>query len=266
MSLLTVVPDLLTAASGNLQNIGSGLRTANAAAAAQTTAIAAPAVDEVSQAITAVLGSHAQQFQNLSAQAAAFHDDFVNLLNGGAGQYLSSEVANAQQGLANAVNAPASALRADATIDNLLSINQNSNFGPLQFSQSVGGAGVFQSVALNGPFGQIGALSLSGVSALPSGVTGSAALIMNSAATVNTAFGPLTLLSANAAEYISPTGGFSAAIGGVSPLGPQGISVNGILPFFITGGSITSLGWEFAFQGNQFSITPVFLRPLGLFA
>ena len=110
MPLVSVVPDVVSAASRNLQNVGSALRSANASAAAQTTSIAAPAADEVSAAITALFGTHAQEFQALSAKAAAFHNDFVNLLNGGAAQYLNTEVANAEQTAINAVNTPAQAL------------------------------------------------------------------------------------------------------------------------------------------------------------
>jgi triacylglycerol lipase len=49
----------------------------------------------VSAAITSVFSSHAQQFQALSAQAAAFHDQFVQTLNSGAWSYASTEAANA---------------------------------------------------------------------------------------------------------------------------------------------------------------------------
>lgn len=95
MSTLNMVPNIVSAASGHLQNIGSALRDANSAAAARTTAIAAPAADEVSAAITGVFGAHAQEFQALSTKAAAFHEEFANLLNGGAAQYVHTEVANA---------------------------------------------------------------------------------------------------------------------------------------------------------------------------
>jgi hypothetical protein len=110
MSLLNVVPDAVTAAARNLQDIGTVVKYATGAAAAQTTAIAAPAADEVSAAITALFGTNAQEFQALSAQATAFHDRFASLLGGGAAQYLSTEAANAQQTLVNAVNTPAQAL------------------------------------------------------------------------------------------------------------------------------------------------------------
>ncbi|OBK11735.1 hypothetical protein A5636_13415 [Mycobacterium asiaticum] len=61
-------------------------------------------------AIASVFGMNAQQFQGLSARAAAFHEEFVKLLSAGATQYLNTEVANAQQVLQNAVNAPAQVL------------------------------------------------------------------------------------------------------------------------------------------------------------
>jgi hypothetical protein len=89
----------------NLESIGSSLRSAYAGAATQTTAIAAPAADEVSAAITSFFGTAGQKFQALSAQAAAFHDSFVSALSAGAGQYVSAEASNVQQTLANAAAA-----------------------------------------------------------------------------------------------------------------------------------------------------------------
>ena len=103
MSYVIAATDILSVASENLQNIGSELRDANAAAAAQTSAIAAPAADEVSAAITALFGTHAQEFRAASAQAEAFHNEFVNLLNGGAAQYVHTEIANAGQTLLNSI-------------------------------------------------------------------------------------------------------------------------------------------------------------------
>jgi hypothetical protein len=56
--------------------------------------VAAAAQDEVSTAIAALFGRHAQQFQALSAKAAAFHHQFVQALTGGAESYVKSEAAN----------------------------------------------------------------------------------------------------------------------------------------------------------------------------
>jgi hypothetical protein len=110
MSFVRVVPDIVAAAAGNLEGIGSAVNAANAAAATPTTGLAAMAADEVSAAVTAVFATHAQQYQALSAQAAAFHEQFVSTLNGGLGAYVRTEFANAEQNLLEAVNAPALAL------------------------------------------------------------------------------------------------------------------------------------------------------------
>ncbi|MBY0441444.1 MAG: PE family protein [Mycobacteriaceae bacterium] len=103
MSFVNVTPDFISQAAGDLAGIGSSLGEANVAAALSTTGVLAPGLDEVSVAITTLLGTHAQEYQALSAQAANFHNQFVSLLNSGAGQYLNTEVANAQQALAGAV-------------------------------------------------------------------------------------------------------------------------------------------------------------------
>jgi len=51
----------------------------------------AAAEDEVSTAIAALFSSHGESFQVLSAQAAAFHDQFVQNLSAGAQSYVSAE-------------------------------------------------------------------------------------------------------------------------------------------------------------------------------
>ena len=81
MSFVIAAPELVTAAATDLANIGSTLNAANAAAATQTTGVLAAAEDEVSAAIAALFSSHGQQFQALSAQASAFHSQFVQALN-----------------------------------------------------------------------------------------------------------------------------------------------------------------------------------------
>ena len=95
MSFVVTAPEVLGLVAADVAGIGSSVSAANAAAAAPTTAALAAADDEVSAAITAVFSSHARQFQALSAQAAAFHDQFVQILKSGAGSYASTEAANA---------------------------------------------------------------------------------------------------------------------------------------------------------------------------
>ena len=104
MSFVTTVPDLIETAAGNLAGIRSTLSAATAAAAPSTTGVATAAADEVSVAISALFDTHGRQFQALSAQAEAFHSEFVQLLNSGAASYLSAEAANVPQGLLSAVS------------------------------------------------------------------------------------------------------------------------------------------------------------------
>ena len=85
MSLVITTPDVMAAAATDLAGIGSTISAANAAAAAPTNWVLAAAEDEVSAAITSLFNAHGRGFQALSAQAAAFHAQFVQALNGGGG-------------------------------------------------------------------------------------------------------------------------------------------------------------------------------------
>lgn len=106
MSFVIAAPEVMAAAATDLANIGSSISAASAAAAGPTMGILAAGADEVSVAISALFGSHAQGYQTLSAQLAAYHNQFVRALNAGAGSYASAEAANVQQTLLNAINAP----------------------------------------------------------------------------------------------------------------------------------------------------------------
>ncbi|BBZ48170.1 PE domain-containing protein [Mycobacterium parmense] len=95
MSYLIAFPDILTSAAAELAAIGSSVSAAHAAAAASTTGILAPAEDEVSAAITALLSARGQDFQALGTQASAFHSQFVQALTASVGSYADAEAANA---------------------------------------------------------------------------------------------------------------------------------------------------------------------------
>lgn len=93
MTFVIAAPDLVTVAATDLENIGSTLGAASSAAAGSTTAVLPAAEDEVSAAIATLFGLHGRMFQALSAQAAAFHEQFVQVLNAAAGAYASTEAA-----------------------------------------------------------------------------------------------------------------------------------------------------------------------------
>jgi PE family len=126
LSFVVTAPEMVTDAADNLAGIGSTLGQATAAAARPTTGIATAAADEVSVAISRLFGSYGQEFQALSAQAAAFHGEFVSLLNGSAAAYLGAELTNAQ-----ALPAQASAVAATGGAYQQLFANTNTNLQSL---------------------------------------------------------------------------------------------------------------------------------------
>jgi hypothetical protein len=95
MSFTTVEPEVLAGAAGHLQGIGSALAAQNAAAAGPTTGLVPAAADEVSVLTAAQFAAHAQCYQAVSAQAAAVHEMFVEVLRASAGSYAATEAANA---------------------------------------------------------------------------------------------------------------------------------------------------------------------------
>ncbi|SON59128.1 Triacylglycerol lipase [Mycobacterium simulans] len=106
MSYVIAAPEMLAAAATDLASIGSAISAANTAAAGSTTSVLTAGADEVSTAVAALFGAHAQSYQLLSAKASAFHEQLVLTLNAGAGSYASAEAANVQQAVLDAINAP----------------------------------------------------------------------------------------------------------------------------------------------------------------
>jgi PE family len=212
MSFVNVVPDLVGTAAGSLAEIGSAISAANAAAATPTTGLVAMASDEVSAAVTAVFAAHAQAYQSLGAQAAAFHAEFVRTLSGGAGAYASTELANAQQVALNAVNAPVAALLGRPSVESGAAAsglanaaesttkNFNLPLGPLQLSASFTGT--------NLPDGSVFASGYA-------------------SATVTTPIGPYALLAASGSAGVSTNGPVFLSANGTSPYGPLALSLNG---------------------------------------
>ena len=95
MSLVTAAPELITAAAADIANIGSTVNAAHIAAATPTAAVIPAAADEVSSSIAHLFSQHAQDYQALAGQAAAYHEQFVQHLTSSAASYASAEAANA---------------------------------------------------------------------------------------------------------------------------------------------------------------------------
>ncbi len=120
MSYLIAVPDLMAHATTELSSIGSALTAANAAAAVPTTGVLAAGADDVSAAVASLFAGHAQAYQSLGGQVAAFHQQFLEGLRGASGAYVAAEAANVWplQDLLGLINAPTQALLGRPLIGN----------------------------------------------------------------------------------------------------------------------------------------------------
>jgi len=95
MSYVIAAPEMMTTAATDLAAIGSNVSAAHMVAAARTTSVIPAAADEVSPAIASVFANHAQAFQGLAGQAAAFHDRFVQTLDSAGAAYAQAEATSA---------------------------------------------------------------------------------------------------------------------------------------------------------------------------
>ena len=62
-SFLIAAPEAMAKATADLTGIGEGIKQATSGAAPSTTGMAAPALDEVSAAITKLFGSYGRSFR-----------------------------------------------------------------------------------------------------------------------------------------------------------------------------------------------------------
>lgn len=91
---VTAHPELLSAAAGDLEGIGSAMAAANAAAAGPTSGVVPAAADEVSALTAAQFATHAGHYQAVSSAAAAIHSLLVTTLQSSATSYAVTETAN----------------------------------------------------------------------------------------------------------------------------------------------------------------------------
>jgi hypothetical protein len=80
MSSVTPQPDAAAAAAAHLTGRVSAMNAKNAAAAVPTIGVVPAAADPVSALLATQFAVHAQMYQVLSAQAAAFHEQFISTL------------------------------------------------------------------------------------------------------------------------------------------------------------------------------------------
>ncbi|GLE53494.1 PE family protein [Mycobacterium montefiorense] len=95
MSFLRAQPEVLNTVAGELHSVNAAVREGSSAAATPTTGVVPAAADVVSILTAAQFASHAQLFQQISAEAAAVREQLVATLVVSAGSYAATELANA---------------------------------------------------------------------------------------------------------------------------------------------------------------------------
>jgi len=107
MSFVVVATDVLETAAADFSQIGSAVSAGNLAAALPTTELAAAGADEVSAAIAALFGAHAQGYQAAAARAATYYEQFVRTLSAASSSYAATEasIATSMQGPLGAATA-----------------------------------------------------------------------------------------------------------------------------------------------------------------
>ncbi|WP_448471077.1 cellulose binding domain-containing protein [Mycobacterium kansasii] len=206
MSYVTAVPEALAAAARDITGIGSTLSAANAAAAAPTTGLLAAGADEVSAAIAGLFSSHAREYQTLSAQAAAFHDQFVNALTASARSYLSTEAANTAP-LRNVVQGLLGMLDAPTAGNGGRSVATGAGgHGGSAVTSNSGGPAAGTGGGTAAVYGRDG-----GAAPIGTGGTGSAAIGPSSANTTTSGSGTATTTAAAAAPAPADTGSSGTA-------------------------------------------------------
>uniref|UniRef100_UPI0004CE3CA9 PE family protein n=1 Tax=Mycobacterium tuberculosis TaxID=1773 RepID=UPI0004CE3CA9 len=225
MSFVIAVPEFLSAAATDLANLGSTISAANAAASIPTTGVLAAGADDVSAAIAALFGAHAQAYQTISAQAATFHAQFVQTLSAGAGAYANAEAANVQQSLLNAINAPTQALLgrpligdgADGTAP-----GQNGGAGGLLYGNGGNGAAGVNAGIAGGSGGAAGLIGNGGA-----GGTGGAVSLARAGTAGGAGRGPVGGIGG--AGGVGGAGGAAGAVTTITHASfndPHGVAVN----------------------------------------
>ncbi|WP_109370739.1 PE family protein, partial [Mycolicibacter arupensis] len=103
MSFVKALPEAMTHAAGQLAGIGEALATENGAAAIPTTVIAPAGLDPVSALQAGVFTTYGTLYQSISEQAAAVHQQLVQVLGLNAGAYNTAEATNQATAQADSV-------------------------------------------------------------------------------------------------------------------------------------------------------------------
>lgn len=199
MSFVTTQPEALAAAATNLQTIGAAMTAQNTAAATPTTGVAPAAADAVSALQATQFSAYGTLYQQISAQAAAIQEMFVQTLRTSSESYDTTEAANATGNGA-----------ADSPLTDLINMLTGSASGPYNLSNAavsnLGIAGAMQASNFGSAASDLLQLGSSGFLA-PGHLASSTDALPSSV---------LTNASSDAAPVSVVTGGQAAAAGKLS--------------------------------------------------
>ncbi|MGH3969438.1 MAG: PPE family protein, SVP subgroup [Mycobacterium sp.] len=216
MPFVTVQSEALAAAASQLETIGSAMTAQNAAAAAPTTGVVPAAADQVSALQATLFSAYGNLYQQISAQATAIHEMFVNTLGTSAGSYGTTEATNA------------------ATAD-----SSGSGLGGLLGALLGTGSSSSSSSGLGGILGDTGPLGLSGSLANMANI-GMGNWAAGSSDLIGLAGGGLLDFPEDAADVGGLVGIDGAVLAGaVGPAGPAGF---GAMPVLAGVGQASSVG------------------------
>jgi hypothetical protein len=194
MSFVTTQPEALTAAAGNLQGIGSTLAAQNAGAAAPTTGVVPAAADEVSALQATQFTAYGNLYQQISSEATAINQAFVQMLGLSGDSYGTTEASNSTAtGTSNLSFSLLGQLTdfgnfgilpgamSGGSMDGMFGgapfIGALSSFQALAQSGASAGAGAGAASAASAGLGDLGGLSLAGAAAPAPAAVGAAPVL-----------------------------------------------------------------------------------------
>ncbi|MGB6208947.1 PPE family protein, SVP subgroup [Mycobacterium sp.] len=139
MSFVTTQPDALEYAAGKLEGIGTSLAAQNTSAAASTTGVAPAAADEVSALQATQFTAYGNLYQQVSAEATAINQAFVQMLGLSGDSYGATEATN-------------SAATGTAGLGGINILGQLTQFGQFGLIPGAMSGGTMDGMFAGGPF------------------------------------------------------------------------------------------------------------------
>jgi hypothetical protein len=255
MSFVTTQPEALDYAAGKLEGIGTSLAAQNSAAAASTTGVAPAAADEVSALQATQFSAYGNLYQQISAEATAINQAFVQMLGLSGDSYGTTE----------ASNSAATGTSGLGGFSLLGQLTQFGQFGLVPGAMSEGSMdGMFAGAPLLGSASNFVSLSQSGGAGAGAGAGATSAGIgdvgglslAGAAAPAAAPAIPAATQVVGAAPVLAGVGGPAPVVGGLS-VPPSWAGGGGLTTAGATPATLTGAGWTSAAAPHGAPVTTV---------